>query len=174
MWKHIEGIPQARNVMHLTHQMALHFQYTMNWLTWQIISKLRPQTNACSTIVFSFLLLHCSNSTCSFLDIVNRNNWGGWGQSSFWFGNHYFTLNKKGIIFEEEIIAWLGTSQQTSLASFDCLSRDFDHFKLAPPTLNTLYILSEKPWVDLVYKVSRLLDNSNFLLKNEIIFDFLK
>lgn len=60
-------------------------------------------------------------------------------------------------------------SQLTSLTFFERLSMDFDHFKLDPPTLNTLYFLSESPWVDLVYTVSLILESSNFLLKDEMI-----
>ena len=38
----------------------------------------------------------------------------------------------------------------TSLAFFECLSIDFDHFKLDAPTLKTFDFRSENPLIDLV------------------------
>lgn len=45
---------------------------------------------------------------------------------------------------------YLAQWAQTSLAFFEWLSIDFDHFKLDPPTLKTFDFRSENPFIDLV------------------------
>lgn len=57
------------------YNIGLHIlNSTLNRLTRRIISDFRTRTSAGSTIVFSFLLLYFSNSTCSFLEKVYKKD----------------------------------------------------------------------------------------------------